>query len=450
MLWERRSSHRTLADPIDHASADRSSRSRSLKIFWLMGVMILLPMDFIKLPLNTVPVDLWILLALPIVWFFFGYGIQSISLSYLFSMWLILLASFISIFAAPSPMNSFVVLLKEIYVFVWFFTLAAVFCTVDARDRRRILIAWSAAVLVHGFIIIAQFLSPEFWKLSTSLAGNVRDFEIYRASGLFVNANSAALFQLLGFVPLMLVSPSPRVAVLLGLLLLPSMLVTGSMAAALALFTGFTVAMIALALSGHLARVVSAAVQLLLAAALLVGVLYFVTSHNARYQAHFEHIFLGRAERSSGGRFDLWQRGFDVFLEHGTFLWGVGPENFREVDGHGNQLHSDFLAFLVERGLIGTLGLILLAGIALSRAANLIWVHKKHPDRAGPEGFIFLGAVVATLVESLTHQVFHFRELWLVLAVLEAMVFRTTRSVPGVASNSQSLLGERNALGVTK
>lgn len=439
-----------MAAQVGPMEVDLHSLSRQLRLVWLMGVVILLPMDFIKLPLNTVPVDAWILLAMPLVWLFYGYKVKSISVMYLVAIWLILLASFISIFPALAPMNSFVVLLKELYVFAWFFTIATVLCAVNAADRRRLLIVWSAAVLVHGAIIVAEFFSPAFWRFVTSLAGSVRDFEMYRPSGLFVNANSAALFQLFGFVPLMLVSRSPRTAICLGVLLLPSMLATGSMAAALALSAGAVVALVVLALSGHMARVVAASGQLLMLVLVLVGLLYYVTSHNPRYHAHFERIFLGRAERSSGGRFDLWQRGFDVFLDHGAFLWGVGPENFREVDGHGNQLHSDFLAFLVERGLIGTVGLALLAGIALSRAATLIWLYYKYPDRVGLAGFVFLGAVVATLVESLTHQVFHFRELWLVMAFQEALVLRATHADERAGPESLSRFGGSQGWGVAK
>jgi O-antigen ligase len=222
------------------------------------------------------------------------------------------------------------------------------------------------------------------------------------------------------------------------------------MGATLALLCGATIAIGALSLSGHAARVASATVQLLAATLLLVSVLYYVTSHNDRYQAHFERIFLGRAERSSGGRLNLWQRGFEVFIDHDAILWGVGPENFREVDGRGNQLHSDFIAFLVERGLIGTFGLLLLAGTAFSRALHLIWIYNKHPGRVGIEGFVFLGATVAVVVESLTHQVFHFRELWLVLALQEAIAIHATRAVQEVEPVHQSLFVDIGIPSVTK
>ena len=399
MRWSLRGGHRSFADLIAPLGAGRSSLLQHAKLIWLMGIVVLLPLDFVKLPFNTVPVDYWLLMALPVVWLFFGKKVQSLSLLYMVAMWLILIASFISTFAAPAPMNSLIVILKEVYVLIWFVTIAAVVSTVSDENRHRLLIVWSCAAAVHGAIIVAQFFSPAFWQLTTSMIGRVRGYDIYRPAGLFLNANSAALFQLLAFVPLMLSSPSPRAAVVRGVLYLPSMLATGSMGAALACFAGATVALIALSLSGHMTRVLSSALQLLLVVALLAGVLFYVTSQNERYRVHFERIFLGRAERSSGSRFSLWERGMDVFIDHGVFIWGVGPENFREVDGKGNQLHSDFIAFLVERGIMGLFGLVMFAGVATSRAIALIWMYNKRPPRAGPEGFVFLAAIVATLVE---------------------------------------------------
>jgi len=389
-------------------------------------MLVVLPLDFVKLPLNVIPVDVWIFGGLPIFWLSFIRGQQIISLSYVVPMWLIFVASFLSTFAAPTPKNSLVVILKEVYAFVWFVTLVAVLATLKARDLRRFLIVWSGMVFLHGLVIVGQFLSPTFWQLTISLGDKSSEFDIYRPSGLFMNANSAAFFQLLGFVPLLLVSPSKKAAMILGLLLLPTMLLTGSMGAAVAFIAGLTIAITAITLSGHLVLIIKIFVQLAIIISLLGGILYFIVSHNERYQAHFEHIFIGRAEKSSEGRFDLWQQGMDAYLEYDVFLWGIGPENFREVGEKGKQLHNDFLAFSVERGLLGTLGLVLFATLAVSRAAYMVVIHNKHPHRARLVVVVFLGAIIAAIVESLTHQTFHFRELWVVLALQEAMLFKMT------------------------
>jgi O-antigen ligase len=410
-------------------------------MIWLVGTLVLLPVDLIKLPFNMILVDCWILMALPILWLSFLRGRYVISLSYTLAMWIILVASFASTFAAPAPKNSLVVILKEVYVYAWFVTLTAVLARLNARDVRRILVVWTGIVFLHGLVIVGQFLSPDFWRLTASFADKSTEFDIYRPSGLFVNANSAAFFQLLGFVPLVLASPSKKVAMILGLLLLPTMLLTGSMGATIAFMTGLTVAIIAIFLSGHLALIIKMFVQLAIAISLLGGLFYFIVSHNERYQEHVERILIGRSEKSSEGRFDLWQRGFDAYLDYDVFLWGIGPENFREVDAKmtDNQLHNDFIAFSVERGLLGTLGLGLFAILAVSRAAYMVLICHRYPDRAQLTVVVFLAVITATIVESLTHQVFHFRELWLVLALQEAMLIKMTTSESGLEPTARAL-----------
>jgi hypothetical protein len=303
-----------------------------------------------------------------------------------------------------------------------------VFSALNAKDHRRVLIVWSGMVFLHGCVLVGQFFSPSFWQFIVSMTGKPPGYEFYRPPGLFLNANSAAFFQLLGFVPLMLVSRSRAVGGTLGLILLTTMLLTGSMGAAVAFLAGCSAAITMIVLRGHLLLILRTLVQMAVVVSLLSGLLYFVISHNARYQAHFAHIFLGRAERSSGGRFSLWQRGIETFVEYDAYLYGVGPENFRVVDPQGKQLHNDFIAFTVERGLFATLGLAIFGLVAVSRAIYLVLISDRGPDRSQLVVVVFLGAAVAALVESATHQVFHFRALWLVLALLEATIFRMTRS----------------------
>lgn len=439
-----RDDQKPLAVAGDAAQLDQSSWFNRFTMAWLLGMLLLLPMDLIKLPLNMTLVDCWILLGLPIFWLTFMRGYYVISWSYAIPMWLILVASFVSSFGAQAPVSSFIVIVKEIYAYLWFVTLTALLARLTAKDFRRFIVVWAVMVFLQGFMIVGQFVFPALWRLTASFVGNERDFDIYRPAGLFLNANSAALFQLLGFVPVVLASRSSKVTMLLVLLLLPTMLLTGSMGAALAFAAGFTVAMLAIAFCGHLAVLMRTFVQLALVLVVLGGLLFFIISQNQRYQEHFARIFFGRSERSSEGRFDLWQRGFDVFLDHEVLLWGVGPENFREVDAKmtDNQLHNDFLAFTVERGLLGALGLGLLGILAVGRAAYMILICHKYPARAQLSVVVFLAAMIATIVESLTHQVFHFRELWLVLACQEAMFFRITRAERGVAATTRLWHGD--------
>jgi len=172
-------------------------------------------------------------------------------------------------------------------------------------------------------------------------------------------------------------------------------------------------------------------VKAVIAIFLFAAIFTLILSQNDDYKAHFEKIITGRAEKSSGGRFGLWGRGIDVFEKHNVLLWGVGPENFREVDAaqSDNQLHNDILAFTVERGLIGISGLLLFAFVTIGRAAYLLMMHIKYPEQVGLIVVVFPGIVAAIMLVSLTHQVFHARELWLLLALQESTVFRVRESI---------------------
>jgi O-antigen ligase len=344
-------------------------------------------------------------------------------------------------------MKGLVVTFKGIYLFVWFLTFAALFTRFNDKDLQRIMVVWSCVSLLHGGLIIAQFLSPEIWEFTSNFAGYPMKYDIYRSSGLFICedagcANKAAFFQLISFVPLLLARFSKRITVILGIFLLSSMLPTGSMGSIVAFIAGLTISMIAVIFLGKITvRDLMNLLLLLIAIAFFGGLFYLVASQNESFQEHLQGILLERADRSSSGRFDLWQDGIDHLLEHNIPVWGVGPENFRIFGEKGKQLHNDMLAFVVERGLIGLLGLVLLGVIAIGRAFYLFIIHSKSPQRSQIVVVVFLAAMIATLVESLTHQIFHARQVWLVLALQEAMLYKAMKPKSGLMQPSRSING---------
>ncbi len=229
------------------------SLSSFLIMSWLVGTVVLLPIKIINLPFNFELVDAWILMGFPIaILSFIVRPRQFIGLSYIIPMWFVMMSSFLSSFAAPSATNSLMVIIKEAYLFAWFISVTILLYRIRAKDLRIVLYAWSIVVILHGLLMIAQFLSPEIWKLTNSLGGNSARIEGYRAAGLFICdkagcANKAAYFQLLGFVPLLLAGFSKRTTILLGITLLTSMLTSGSMGATLAFSFGLLVAGITIA-----------------------------------------------------------------------------------------------------------------------------------------------------------------------------------------------------------
>jgi O-antigen ligase len=160
------------------------------------------------------------------------------------------------------------------------------------------------------------------------------------------------------------------------------------------------------------------------AAVALGALVFFAMALNPDLQEHFDRILLGRADRSQEGRLDLWRRGIGILVGRNTYLLGVGPENFRELDGRDKQLHNDMLAFVVERGVLGGLGLMLFGATALGKAVQIVRLYAQSPRRSRLESVIFPATMVSLGVVSLFHQIFHTREFWLLLAVQEAILLR--------------------------
>jgi O-antigen ligase/polysaccharide polymerase Wzy-like membrane protein len=400
---------------------------------WLLGTAAVLPVRFLELPGNLELVDAWVMVGLPIAGLHLLRRRETIGVAYALPLGLIAFGSLISTFGAIAPSNSFIVLLKELYIVIWFTVLIALFSRLATVDVRRFLRIWSAVVVLHGVLMIAQFLSPPLWRMTARLGGRTVTYADFRPSGLFFSegagdANFAAVFQLMGCVPLLLVGHSKRRTIVEVAILLCSVLVTGSMGVTLACVAVVATAVLGIAILRGGARVLFPfLVRLAVAGVCLGGVAYLVVASSPEFQNHLDRILLGRSDRSAEGRFDLWTSGLEVLIQRNTYLWGIGPENFREIYGKDKQLHNDLLAFSVERGGFAVLGLVLLFLTAVARAAQLLNVYSRSAERPRLEVVVFLAAIVGLGVVSLVHQVFHTRELWLTLALQEGMHSRMGR-----------------------
>jgi hypothetical protein len=418
---------------VQPSEGNRSPVLRSMVVIYLLGMLVLLPVQFVALPLNLALVDLWNLLALPIAWLYLIRVHQPVRLSYIAPMWLVLLGSLIGMFSSHNPLDSLIVLLKEIYLYIEFLTLAALFASLDAIYLRRIMFVWVSVVILHGVLIIVEFVSFDTWQSIIAYAGRFGALDVDRPPGLFDNANGGGLFQLMGFAPLLLMcshdgplgrrSLSSNRASIVAIFLVLSIGGTGSLGATAGFLVGLIITLIAITIvSGRLGSVVKVLVRLVVAAVLLGGLFYGIISESPDFQSRIAYYFYDRAEGSAEGRFTIWQYGVNTLLSEMP-VWGLGPGNVRD-ELTGKTMHNDLLAFALERGVVGILGLVLFGAMAVYKAIRTLLIYKKHLDQAGLAVAVLLAAVIAALVESQFHQVFHERSLWLVLAVQEAMFFR--------------------------
>jgi O-antigen ligase len=113
---------------------------------------------------------------------------------------------------------------------------------------------------------------------------------------------------------------------------------------------------------------------------------------------------------------------------------GIGPGNSagqRLSLGHrerkhsylSKEAHNDYVGYLVERGPLGLLSLLILV---VQPFVALWWVLKKNTDRrwkAGVGGALaaaLVGGLVATTIHSFVIEKLHFRHFWMFLAIVFA------------------------------
>jgi len=399
-----------------------SSVLKFLVVTYLVGMLVLSVEQFLALPQNLTSGDFWNVLFLPVCWLYLVRSRQAIRFPFALGMWFILLGSFLGTFSSFDPLASFIFITKEVYLYVWFVTVVLVLASLEPSLLRRLLHVWIAVAVLHGLLLVAEFVSPNFYGFVISVLGRIGNVDsryIGRAAGLFENPVWAALFELMGFVPLLLGGLRREMSLLLGMFLLLSILACASLGALSSLLGASAVAVILLLLmGGHLKFLVWLGTVLTLAAVLFL----FTISQSPDVLARLEHLTTDRAAHTAGERLFLWGGGTAVLFSPQSIL-GVGPNNYRDFL-ENKTLHNDTLEFGVERGVIGLLGLVLLTCEAWNSAVTILLNQIKSGDTARPSGVIFLAMLFGVLLESNAHQIFHFRAVWLGLALLEATLFR--------------------------
>jgi hypothetical protein len=397
----------------------------------LIIMIFLLPLQRFSLPFNTAAVDLWNLFTIIIVWLFLLKMYPVLRLPYAPAVWLILLGSLLGTMQASDSLESIIVITKDVYLYFWFVTLAVVFSILDFDDFHLVLKVWLLVTLINGALILAQFLSPEVLRYTTMQVGKYSAMGSYRPLGLFMNPNMSAGFQLMGFTPLILLwkQTNSKVMIVIGSVLLLSIFASGSLGASIA-FLGGSLTYIMGYYFGNRKEKIKIFLKFLLVLFLLAiivgGLVSYVLNNYPEVLYRLKYISYDRFEDSMEKRFILWEQGADLFL--GQFpIWGSGPGNYsddvwglRKPEG----AHNDFIAFLIERGLLGMLGLVLLAASLLEKSCQTFLLWKNDPIRA-KKALVFLAVLVSMIIESQTHQIFHFRVVWLVFAVQEAIIIRS-------------------------
>ena len=407
--------------------------------FALAAMVVLLPLLVPRGPGNTSPADLFGGLFLLLTLLALVQRRRRLRVPAPGAIALILTGSLVALGLGAQPGVGLMTLLVDSYLLLLFIAVPN-HLSGDRAERllRLVLIVWTVAALAWAAVVLAGYfhLLPGGVEQLLQIRANSR-----RGAGASRNNPNLAASYLLTSFFVLLASPWPRrrpLRLLAAGWLLWAMFVTGSLGGLLGLVAGCaTWALAIYRRGGRSAGQVRglAGVALLLGALGLAGLVVVagvprpglsdVSSVSREARGGTLKNSIGRADKSFAGRLVLWSQA--VIKTGPRVIAGLGPGEAKQElqisNGSLNRttgtlsthsLHSDFLGFLIERGILGLAGLLLLYA-ALVRRAGRVLVAGSH-NRIGVAA---LGAAVAAnAAVSLFHETFHFRHVIVLFGLL--------------------------------
>jgi O-antigen ligase len=379
-------------------------------------------------PGNSSAVDVLIALSIGVTLFWAGYTRQELRLPYALAVALIMIGGAVASLAGPLPEIGLLAVVQDLFLLAWCAVIVNVARSASALKWLMRAWTWSAfgwAVLMIGAVATGNLAVAGI----TERAG-------VRASLTFGDPNYAANYFFLALMMVM-ATQTPRHRVL-------RLVVYAALLAALAL-TGSNGGLLCFAIG---AAVVTASFVArrwglipLLAAMCAVAILVVlapIAAQSLPIEAWARDSgqpllrdSIGRSSQSAQERAWLIQETIELFKQ--GVPWGLGPGSTKpllqsQLAPYAYETHDDYIESIVERGVIGALGMLVLIGSVAVRT----WSVATRPlpgDLADvfPRTAPLVGAVLGLAVSATYYQILHFRHVWVFLAVLAALYLSARR-----------------------
>ncbi len=378
----------------------------------VVGLMLLLmPIVSVQGPAHTTPMDVLSGLFIAAYACYVLVYRPSVRVPMAVPFWLVMLGSLIGLYPAHDPDRALLMIVKEIYLYVWFVCTANF--VIDHCRARTVAGTWVAVASSLGVLMAIDHHTGAFGGFFS---------DVRRAAGTFENPNMAGNYMAMSFF---LAWGLARAGARWGYLAMP-VCVAGGLATAsngtqLSLAVGSAVVLL-LSSGRRLGLFVGLGC---IAAALGMGVVG--VGHETIGRAIMKQVDQGKRDQVGGTamegaseRLPLWLDAAHTFQQTPT---GVGPGNFNRqggaISGDFHGAHNTYIGMLVERGPIGLAGWLAMLGGIFMLLARL----RSAPAGVRPVGVEPLfGALAAIVAHAMTMEMFHFRHLWMFVAVIYAAV----------------------------
>lgn len=340
---------------------------------------------------------------------------------------MITVGSLAAVINAESPSASFLAMAQDAYLFLWFIMIVHL---LRDRDLTPIQLTWIWVANIIAAVGIVVVLTQGHQTLLDIVKPKGK-----RAYGTFYDPNMFAGYLVMSlFFVLSMGRRIPRLMRWGSTLLMAVCIVaTKSNGGMLSLLIG----LVAWAVMRAWTRRVPATAVVasgLIVAGLGLGALWLNAGFgvgSAQLGALGEESFLARAGHSSEGRFTIWRNLQNVYSKtplgigpgNSTYLTLSAEDRLRPNSFQSKEAHNDYLAYAIERGPLGLLGLLALMGSAFAKlvAAARREDEKTTPEVNGPLVAALTGALLASAVHALTIEVLHFRHFWMLMAIVCAI-----------------------------
>ena len=376
-------------------------------------------------PGNTAAADLAICASIAVALLWASRSQLSLPFPYLLGVSGLLIGGALAAFLAGAPAGTLVVLIQDVLLFLWGVTLAL--GAQDSRIIRAVTTAWCRTAALYACFAVAAYLAG-----FTPLSG-VSAADGSRASYTFGDPNLAGNYLVTSLFVLA-ACRRPTSAPLRHLayaMILVAIAFTGSNGAAVTLLVG---SVVVVSVARYRARGLLAGLLTLLVTTCLVtlGATYVKTRVNVQHlreeaagSVPLLRDSLARSGGSESQRVTIVREGYHLFLQGDGTGYGPGRTKStlaRTQAPYVKEAHNDYLAALLERGVIGEVGLLLLGGAAFARCARLL-VGRLPEEYAVllPRAWLLVAVAPVMAIAALFYEVEHFRHLWTWLGLIAAL-----------------------------
>jgi hypothetical protein len=373
-------------------------------------------------PGNIAPVDLLLGAALAACVWWARTGARAWRFPFAASMGLFIAGGAIGAAAGPVPGNGVIALVQDVVLLLWCWAVVNVATT---PERLRVLLAtWAYSAIAWATVLFLGLAAHV-----SALSGQV-EREGSRTSLRFGDPNYAASYFVISIMVLW-ASGRPRNRVgraLAYLLLVAALASTGSNSGLIGLVVATSVAAVigVHARGGTMAALAAAAFLAVGGVALTSQIRLHDVQRAARGTGiAFLRDGIGRSEQSVTQRGEVLRASALLFRTGGPL--GSGPASTKqrlssELAPFVKEAHDDYMAALVERGIVGSLGLLLLLA-AIGRRLPFL-ARSRLPDGYAavvvrPNALV--GAVAGVFVAMAFNELLHVRHVWTLFALVAAL-----------------------------